>query len=217
MREQRLSGYDGEVDVVGECFDLGSACKQCPFADEHDTVNILAIENPCNECRMLFNRIYALFFGARRSVVQFNRVASGIKQLLVRRLLLPGLNYDGDCPLNHQDRLKVRGSGYEGGGRADGVKVEGRSQSKCPRSQARRSFEAVKLVSQERFSERMCELIGVFDVPKFSSQKSDEAVTIVPQERISERMWEQDGVVELPMISSQKSVEVVNCFSGANF
>ena len=47
---------------------------------------------------------------------------------------------------------------------------------KCPRSLARTVVEALEIVLQERISERMCEHIGVVEMPKISCQECVEAV-----------------------------------------
>ena len=92
LRGQRRAGYDGVFEL--EVLRFGVRLLAVP-ADQGDLANIAATEEPTDECRMLVSRIHVPPFGARGSVVQFNGFASGIKQLLVRGLLLPGLNYDG--------------------------------------------------------------------------------------------------------------------------
>ena len=47
--------------------------------------------------------------------------------------------------------------------------------------------EAVKIVPQKRISERMCEQLGVIEVPKNSRQECVKIVKIIPQEQMSER------------------------------
>ena len=47
---------------------------------------------------------------------------------------------------------------------------------KCPGSQVRTVSRQSYIVAQERISERICEQIGVVEVPKISSQESVEAV-----------------------------------------
>ena len=87
-----------------------------------------------------------------------------------------------------------------------------------PKISIEESVEAVEHVLQDRISERICEQIGVGQVPKISSQDSVEAVIFcVSRERICEWMCEQIGVVEVPKISCQESVEAaINCPSGTN-
>ena len=56
-------------------------------------------------------------------------------------------------------------------------------------------------VPQKRISEKMCEQLGVIEVPKKSSQESVEIVKIIPQEQMSERKREQIGVIDVTKIS----------------
>ena len=48
-----------------------------------------------------------------------------------------------------------------------------------PKISVQESVEAVKIVLQERISERMCDEIGVIEVPKISSQESVETFKVV--------------------------------------
>ena len=80
---------------------------------------------------MLFYRIHVLLFGARESVFQIKMVASGIKQLTVRGVLLPGLScYDGFSPIIPRIMSKAEDLAVkEGCGRPHGVEVGGREDS----------------------------------------------------------------------------------------
>ena len=49
---------------------------------------------------------------------------------------------------------------------------------KMPKISSQDSVEAVKIVLQERISERMCDQIGVVEVPDLSRQESVEAIKI---------------------------------------
>ena len=79
------------------------------------------------------------------------------------------------------------------------------------------SRQSKKLSFGSKFSERMCEQIGVIEVPKIQPGECRGSQKFVPQERISEWMCEQIGVIEVPKISGQESVKAVRkCPSEAN-
>ena len=66
-----------------------------------------------------------------------------------------------------------------------------------PKISSQDSVEAVKIVLQERISERMCDQIGVDEVHKISCQRKC---------RGSQKIVPQIGVMEVPKISNQESV-----------
>ena len=88
-----------DVRLVGRCFDLEAAYKQCPLSDIDAAVSVIAVDDPSKPGQLLYFRIHALPFGSVGSVVQFNRVAAGIRQFVVRALGVPAVNYYDDFPI----------------------------------------------------------------------------------------------------------------------
>ena len=83
---------DRLVRLVGKCYDLEAACKQCLLAEHDGSVGVvLRIQATCILPRTCLS--------AAGSVVQFNRVAAGIRQVMCCSLSFPRLNYYIDFPV----------------------------------------------------------------------------------------------------------------------
>ena len=60
-----------------KCYDLEAAYKRRPLAYSEGSVGVIAVEDPDNPEELKYSRIYALTFGAVRSVLQFKKAGSG--------------------------------------------------------------------------------------------------------------------------------------------
>ena len=84
LSECRLPCFaGGKTRVPTKCYDLEAAYKRCPLAYSEGSVGVIAVEDPDNPEELKYSRIYALTFGAVRSVLQFNQLAVAIRQIAV--------------------------------------------------------------------------------------------------------------------------------------
>ena len=99
LRGTRQADYCAMVELFGKCYDLEFAYKQCPLADEENMISVVGLADPSHPGNTLFFLIRVLPFGASASVVRFNRVAAGLKKIMVDCLFLPAINFYDDFPL----------------------------------------------------------------------------------------------------------------------
>ena len=90
--------WKGTFLMVGRTLDLKSAYKQFPVADDQVPYNIICCWDPVSSRPAIFEQ-YTLPFGAVAAVVNFNRIARLLWEILADKLVLIILNFYDDYPI----------------------------------------------------------------------------------------------------------------------
>ena len=85
------------TELGSRTFDLQSAYKQCGVRSDHARLSHLAFEAPSSPDEPYLYLSAALPFGASASVVQFNRAAKFLQQILAKLFRFPVTNYFDDA------------------------------------------------------------------------------------------------------------------------
>jgi hypothetical protein len=85
--------------LLGRCFDLKAAYKQCAVHPADAAVSVFAHGSSEIEGGVAFYRAHALPFGSGASVVGFNRAAAGLKACMNRCFSVPVDNFFDDYPV----------------------------------------------------------------------------------------------------------------------
>ena len=96
--QARHRAWNGKLGWVGRTLDLKSAYKQWAVADDQISFNIICVWNPVLGRPAIFAQ-FTLPFGALSAVVNFNRLARLVWEILVQKLRLVVVNFYDDFPM----------------------------------------------------------------------------------------------------------------------
>ena len=99
LRAKRHRDWGPETQLEGICFDLASAYKQLAVHPEVRWLTVFSVFDLSFENSVAWYVGNALAFGAMANVLQFNRTAAAVRQVLTKCLGIHTVHYFDDYPV----------------------------------------------------------------------------------------------------------------------